>query len=358
MESSPEPGQELSVSAFKGCNSVLKAFSFWSARTSRSPELLRCPRNFLWSGGPIQFCHPSWVVSLVLQNLIGAPWSSSGHMKGVFLILKVLFILASASAGRIGCSMLCLFVALFPGAGVGCPLLSSRTSWRRLRVSPPLLLCLRASLYRPNQRETIAMGNCYILCGRSGVTWSAWAAHRQRCERFLFAAGCSMKELSKTTVSFCLRMPLSRVCRLSVTERSVLCPLSSVRSCCRSVSSWEELCCDPGGRARMWLSCSSLRGCYFGAVAPRFLAAFHQFCVVAVQALVLPGPALLDISLVTTWRLVLGPCFLVRSPTIRRLPMGCHGWWFVYVSTFWNAVCIISWKYWITFLQNLSFLLK
>ena len=25
------------------------------------------------------FSHPSWVVSLVLQNLIGAPWSSYGH---------------------------------------------------------------------------------------------------------------------------------------------------------------------------------------------------------------------------------------------------------------------------------------
>ena len=35
--------------------------------------------------------------------------------------------------------------------------------------APPLLLGLRASLYRPNQRETIAMGDCYILCGRSGV---------------------------------------------------------------------------------------------------------------------------------------------------------------------------------------------
>ena len=68
--------------------------------------------------------------------------------------------------------------------------------------APPLLLSLRASLYRPNQRETIAMGDCYILCGRSGVTWSAWAAHHQQCERFPFAAGCNMKELSKTTVSF------------------------------------------------------------------------------------------------------------------------------------------------------------
>ena len=88
----------------------------------------------------------------------------------------------------------------------------------------PLLLGFRASLYRSNQRETIAMGDCYILCGRSGVSWSAWAAHRQRCERFLFAAGCSMKELSKITVSFWLRIPLSQVCWRSVTERSVLCP--------------------------------------------------------------------------------------------------------------------------------------
>ena len=201
-------------------------------------------------------------------------------------------------------------------------------------LAPPLLLGLRASLYRPNQRETIAMEDCYILCGRSGVSWFAWAAHRQRCERFLFAAGCSMKELSKITVSFWLRMPFSRVCWLSVTERSVLCPLSSVRSCCRSVSSLRRTCCHPGGRARMWLSRSSLRGYYLGAVAPQFLAAFHWFCVVAKQALVCPGPARLDISLLTTWRLVLGPCFLVRSPTIRRLPMGCHGWGFVYVSTF------------------------
>ena len=53
-------------------------------------------------GDPVQFCHTSWVVSLVLQNLIGAPWSSSGHTKCVFQILKALFILASASTGRIG----------------------------------------------------------------------------------------------------------------------------------------------------------------------------------------------------------------------------------------------------------------
>ena len=48
------------------------------------------------------FSHPSWVVSLVLQNLIGPPWSSYGHTKSVFLVLPALFLLAPASAGRMG----------------------------------------------------------------------------------------------------------------------------------------------------------------------------------------------------------------------------------------------------------------
>ena len=84
--------------------------------------------------------------------------------------------------GALGFPLLCLFLALFPGAGMGCPLLSSQVLWRRLRPLP----CSSVCGYRPNQRETIAMGDCYILCRRSGVTWSAWAAHRQRCVRFPF----------------------------------------------------------------------------------------------------------------------------------------------------------------------------
>ena len=48
------------------------------------------------------FSHPSWLVSLVLQNLIGAPWSSYRHAKSIFLVLKALFILAPDSTGRIG----------------------------------------------------------------------------------------------------------------------------------------------------------------------------------------------------------------------------------------------------------------
>ena len=214
-----------------------------------------------------------------------------------------------------------------------CPFLSSQASWRRIRAPPPLLFVLRASLYRPNQTRDNHNGKllypvwavrCYLAAGLRIVSDANGS---------FFAAGCSMKELSKTTVSFWLRMPLSQVPQLSVPERSVLCPLSSMHSCCRSVSSLRRSLLSSWWKGEDVAFALVLAGCYLGAVAPRFLAAFHQSCVVAVQALVLPGPARLDISLLTNWRLALGPCFLVGSPTIRRHPMGCHGWRFVYVST-------------------------
>ena len=270
--------------------------------------------------------------------------------------------------------MLCFFVALFPGAGVGCPLLSSRASGRRLRAPPPLLLGLRTSLYRPNQRKTLAMGDCYILCGRSSVTCSAWAVYRPLCERFLFAAGCSMKELSKSTVSFWFRMPLSWVCRLSVTERSVLCPLSSVHSYCHSVSFLRKPLLSSWWKGEVVALALILARLLLRGSCPSVPRGLPPVLCGGGAGLVLPGPARLDISLLTTWRLVLRPCFLVRSPTTWRLVLGpcflvrfsyhpppSHGisrLVFMYVSTFWNVVCIISWKYWITFLQNLSFLLK
>ena len=43
--------------------------------------------------------------------------------------------------GALGYSMLCLFLALFPGEGVGFPLLSSRVLWRRLRLLPCSSVC-------------------------------------------------------------------------------------------------------------------------------------------------------------------------------------------------------------------------
>ena len=162
------------------------------------------------------FSHPSWVVSLVLQNLIGAPWTSYRHMKSIF----------SGSES-----------ALPPGPCLGwvywcmpcCHIVTHSRGWSEVsfffrpglhgKDSGHLLCSSVCGLHctGPTKHETLAVRavRCYL---------DRFAAHRQRCERFLFAAAFSTKELSKSTVSFWLWMPLSRVCRLSVTERSVCIP--------------------------------------------------------------------------------------------------------------------------------------
>ena len=93
------------------------------------------------------------------------------------------------------------------------------------------LHCTGPTNERQPQWETVISceGGQVFLVRLGGASSAMRAVH--------VAAGCSMKEGSTISVSFWLRMPLARWCWLSVTERSVLCPLSSVRSCCCSVSS-------------------------------------------------------------------------------------------------------------------------
>ena len=136
-----------------------------------------------------------------------------------FLFLNALFVLASASTRRFGYSMLCLSVALFPGAGVGCPLLSSRALWRRLWPLPCSsvcgLHCTGPANARQSQWETV------ISCAGSQVFLVRLGGASSAMRAVPVAAGCSMKEGSTISVFFWLRMPLSRGCWLSVTEWSV-----------------------------------------------------------------------------------------------------------------------------------------
>ena len=100
--------------------------------------------------------------------------SPYGHAKCVFWLRKLSSYWPLLRLGVVRNFTLCRVVSLIPGAGVRSPFLSSGSSWQRLRIPPPLLLGLRAFQYRPYQtQEIITMGHCYILCGRSGVTWTA-----------------------------------------------------------------------------------------------------------------------------------------------------------------------------------------
>ena len=185
--------------------------------------------------GSCPVCHPSVGVSLVLQSLVGARWSSSGHPTCVFSFLNALFVLASASNRRFGYSMLGFSVALLPGAGWVVLCFRHGLCDDVLRPLPCSLVCGLHCTGPTNARQSqwenvISCAGSQVFLVRLGGASSAMRAVH-------VAAGCSVKEGSSISVSFWLRMPWSWGCWLSVTKRSVLCPLGSVHSCCRSVSS-------------------------------------------------------------------------------------------------------------------------
>ena len=129
-------------------------------------------RSFSRSVDPVGLRPPAWDVALVLQSLTGAPYEPLRTCDERFLAQKRSSYWPLPRLSGLVSSTLCRIVSLIPGAGLRFPFLSSRASWQRLRIPLPLLLGLRALLYRPYQtREIIAMGDCYVLCGQSGVTW-------------------------------------------------------------------------------------------------------------------------------------------------------------------------------------------
>ena len=129
------------------------------------------------------------------------------------------FRLALDSIQRWTTSALCRMDSLIPGSGVRYPFLSSQSPWQRLRIPPPSLLSLRTFLYRPYQRENNRKGRLLYPVRAPRFSLVRSAPHRLRCERWFVSAGCSMKEILKTSVSFWLRisiysnvLPSSRVC--------------------------------------------------------------------------------------------------------------------------------------------------
>ena len=131
-------------------------------------------RSFSRSVDPVELRPPAWEVALVLQSLTDAPYEPSQTCDERFLAQKTLFLLALASAKRIG----------------ELHALSYRFSHSRgwAEVSFSFVLGFVAETQDPSSLapwfegftvpalpsvKIISMGDCYDLCERSGVTLTA-----------------------------------------------------------------------------------------------------------------------------------------------------------------------------------------
>ena len=93
----------LSVSAVKGYSSALDLVLAVKGRDLASyREITMLLRSFSSSVDPVELRPPAWDVALVLQSLIGAPYEPLRTCDERFLAQKTLFLLALASAKRIG----------------------------------------------------------------------------------------------------------------------------------------------------------------------------------------------------------------------------------------------------------------
>ena len=171
------------------------------------------------------------------------------------------------------------------------------------------------------------------------------------------ATGGSVKVGLSISVSFWLRMPGHR--DAGSRSRNGLFCVPWAR-CTRAVAPCllcEELSVilvDGGGRGA---SGSSLRGFCFGAFVPWFLAPFYRCCGWRCRTWVDP------VLLAWTYHCFrLGAWSLgLASSSVACHPSPSHGLAQLggcVCLHFLNVVCIISWKYWISFLRNLSFLLR
>ena len=93
----------LSVSAVKGyCSALNSVLALKGLDLAASREIMTLLRSFARSVNPVELRPPAWDVSLVLQSLTGAPYEPLRTCEERFLAQKTLFLLALASAKRIG----------------------------------------------------------------------------------------------------------------------------------------------------------------------------------------------------------------------------------------------------------------
>ena len=93
----------LSVSAVKGyCSALNSVLALKGRDLASSREIMTLLHSFARSVNPVELRPPAWEVSLVLQSLTGAPYEPLRTCEERFLAQKTLFLLALASAKRIG----------------------------------------------------------------------------------------------------------------------------------------------------------------------------------------------------------------------------------------------------------------
>ena len=218
----------LYVSAVKGYSSALDLVLALKGRDlASSREITMLLHSLSRSVDPVELRPPAWDVALVLQSLTEAPYEPLRTCDERFLAQKTLFLLALASAKRIG--ELHAFSYCVSHSRGWAEVSFSFVLGFVAKTQDPSSLAPRFEGFTvpalPNARNN-RNGRLLWPVRAVGCYLDRTAAHCPLCERLFVTAGRS-EEISKTTVSFWLRKTISRAYELSGTETACSYPLCS-----------------------------------------------------------------------------------------------------------------------------------
>ena len=279
----------LSVSAVKGyCSALNSVLALKGLDLAASREITTLLRSFARSVNPVKLRPPAWDVSLVLQSLTGAPYEPLRTCEERFLAQKTLFLLALASAKRIG-ELHALSYRVSHTRDWGEVSFAFVTGFVAKTQDPSSLAPRFEGFSVPALTNARKNRNGRLLCPVRAVKVYLYrtAPHRPRCERLFVTAGRSKKEISKTTVSFWLRKAISRAYELSGTALPVPAPRArETRGIAPSILFRKNFAVDQVLKVGTWRRHTTFTRHYLRDIAHKSLDTFHLGPVVAAQSVV------------------------------------------------------------------------
>ena len=279
----------LSVSAVEGYCSALNSVLVLKGRDlAASREITTLLRSFARSVNPVELRPPAWDVSLVLQSLTGAPYEPLRTCEERFLAQKTLFLLALASAKRIG-ELHALSYRVSHTRDWGEVSFAFVTGFVAKTQDPSSLAPRFEGFSVPALPIARKNRNGRLLCPVRAVKvyLDRTASYRPRCERLFVTAGRSKKEIAKTTVSFWLRKTISRTYELSGTALPVPAPRArETRGIAPSILFRKNFAVDQVLKAGKWRRHTTFTRHYLRDIAHKSLDTFHLGPVVAAQSVV------------------------------------------------------------------------
>ena len=279
----------LSVSAVKGyCSALNSVLALKGLDLAASREITTLLRSCARSVNSVELRPPAWDVSLVLQSLTGAPYEPLRTCEERFLAQKTLFLLALASAKRIG-ELHALSYRVSHTRDWGEVSFAYVTGFVAKTQDPSSLAPRFEGFTVPALTNARKIRNGRLLCPVRAVKvyLDRTAPHRPRCERLFVTAGRSKKEISKTTVSFWLRKTISRAYELSGTALPVPAPRArETRGIAPSILFRKNFAVDQVLKAGTWRRHTTFTRHYLRDIAHKSLDTFHLAPVVAAQSVV------------------------------------------------------------------------